>query len=186
LEDKFGISNGYGMQRIFLKVMATALFVSSACYAQSLGDVARANRERTAEDAAIAPPMVITTADFPPNTHTNPAPSDSQAQKNSQAADHRSAQKRIAEQRLREQWKRQILAQKQKVLLLQARVDQFRASIQAANGSVQFEGPSGRYQARQLQQVTQVQQQLEVQKIKLEQMQEAARRAGMHTAVYDP
>lgn len=67
------------MQRIFLKMLATALVIGSACYAQSLGDVARANRERTAEDAAIAPPIVITTADLPPNTHKSPEPSDSQA-----------------------------------------------------------------------------------------------------------
>jgi hypothetical protein len=173
------------MRRIFLKLLVTALMVSAACWAQSLGDVARTNRERTAEDAAIAPPLVITTADFPPNMHTNPAPSP-QAQKRGEAADHRSAQQRLAEHRAAEQWKRQIIAQKANVANLQARVNQLHASIQDANGSVQFEGPSGRYQARQLQQVAQIQYQLEVQKIKLEQMQDAARHAGMHTAVYDP
>jgi len=173
------------MQRMFLKMIVCSLFVSSACYGQSLGDVARANRERAAEDAAIAPPIVITTADFPPNTHTNPEPGVSQQQRNSDA-DHRSAQRRLAEQRAREQWRRQILEQKQKVLSLQARIDQLHASIRAANGSVQFEGPSNGYQARQLQHVAQIQHQLEVQKVKLEQMQEAARHAGMHTAVYDP
>jgi hypothetical protein len=174
------------MRRMFLKLLATALVMSAACWAQSLGDLARTNRERTAEDAAIAPPLVITTADFPPNTHTNPAPSDPPARPRSEAADHRSAQQRLAEHRAAEQWKRQIIAQKANVANLQARVNQLHASIQGANGSVQFEGPSGRYQARQLQQVAQIQYQLEAQKIKLEQMQDAARHAGMHTAVYDP
>jgi len=38
----------------------------------------------------------------------------------------------------------------------------------------------------QLQRMAQIQQQLEEQKRKLVEMQEAARHAGMHTAVYDP
>lgn len=178
------------MLRMLLKLLAIGLLTNSICYGQSLGDVARENRERTAEDAAIAPPLVITTADFPKNMHTNPAPSELQAEKSNQAADQRSAQRsaqqRIAQQRAAQQWKQQILAQKQKVLTLQARINQLHESIQAANGSVQFEGPSNRYQARQLQQVMQIQQQLEVQKIKLDQMQDAARHAGLHSAVYDP
>jgi len=174
------------MQRIFMKMLAVALLVNSVCYGQSLGDVARANRERTAEDVAIAPPTVITTADFPPNTHMNPEPRDTQAQKRNEATDHRSAQQRMAEQRAREHWKLQILAQKANVANLQARVNELRASIQSTNGSAQFEGPFNRYQARQLQQAAQIQHQLEVQRIKLEQMQDAARHAGMHTAVYDP
>jgi predicted RNase H-like nuclease (RuvC/YqgF family) len=179
---------------MLLKIFAIALVTSSICYGQSLGDVARENRERTAEDAAIAPPLVVTTADFPKNTHANPAPSDSQVEKSNQAAEQRSAQRseqrlaqqRIAQQRAAQQWKQQILAQKAKMANLQARITQLHESIQAANGSVQFEGPSNQYQARQLQQVAQIQQQLEVQKIRLDQMQDAARHAGMHSAVYDP
>ena|ERR1035438_5899061 len=175
------------MQRMFLKMLAIALLTSAACYGQSLGDVARENRQKKAEDALIiAPSKVITTADFPKNMHVTPEPGDSQAEKSSEAADHRSAQQRLAERRAAEQWKRQILAQKAKMANLQARIDQFRAAIQAANGSVQAEGPFNRYQAHQLQQVAQIQQRLDEQQWKLEQMQEAARHAGMHTAVYDP
>ena len=69
---------------------------------------------------------------------------------------------------------------------LQARVDQLNASIRSSGGSVQYEGPYNRYQARQLQRVAQIQLHLDEQKMKLDQMQEAARHAGMHTAVYDP
>jgi len=39
---------------------------------------------------------------------------------------------------------------------------------------------------RQLQRVAQIQLRLDEQKMKLDQMQEAARHAGMHSAVYDP
>ena len=167
---------------MLLKILAIGLVTSSSFYGQSLGDVARANRERTAEDAAIAPPMVVTTADFPKNTHVTPPPSETEKS----TADHRSAQQRLAQQHAAEQWKRQIIAQKARMANLQARIDQLHASIQAANGSVLFEGPSNRYQARQMQQAVQIQQQLEVQRIKLDQMQDAARHAGMRAAVYDP
>lgn len=58
--------------------------------------------------------------------------------------------------------------------------------VRIVGGSVQCEGPYNRYQARQLERVAQMQQQLDEQKRKLDRMQEAARHAGMHTAVYDP
>jgi predicted RNase H-like nuclease (RuvC/YqgF family) len=166
-----------------------ALLMSSAAYGQSLGDIARANREKqNAENASAAHPKVITNANLPkdPNANQEPAEAQSGASASSTATDHRSAQQRLAEQRAADQWKRQILAQQNKMAILQARIDQLNASIRSANGSVQYEGPSNRHQARQMQRVAQIQQQLDEQKWKLDQMQEAARHAGMHTAVYDP
>jgi predicted RNase H-like nuclease (RuvC/YqgF family) len=177
------------MQRIFLTISASALLMSSAAYGQSLGDIARANREKqNAENASAAEPKVITNANLPkdPDTNQEPAEAQSAASPSSAAADHRSAQQRLSEQRAPDQWKRQILAQKNKMATLQARIDQLNASIRSAGGSVQYEGPYNRYQARQLQRVAQIQLQLDEQKMKLDQMQEAARHAGMHSAVYDP
>jgi len=177
------------MQRMFLK-MTIALLMSSAVYGQSLGDVARDNREKKSEDASAAQPKLITNADLPkdPDANQEPRqePSGTGAAASSKAADHRSAEKRLAEQRAAEHWKRQILAQKNKMATLQARIDQLNASIQSAYGTVQTEGPYNRYQARQLQRVAQIQQQLDEQKRELDEMQDAARHAGMHTAVYDP
>lgn len=192
----------------FLNVVAIALLVGSAAIGQSLGDVARENREKqNAEDAAsAAKPKVITNKDLPgdPNEDaaTSAAPAASanvdataRATANgittsktaeSRAAERHYAQQRAAEERAAEQWKKQILAQKTKMSNLQMRIDQLQASILAANGNVQAEQPFNRYQARQLQQVAQMQQQLSEQKIRLDQMQDAARHAGMHTVVYDP
>jgi predicted RNase H-like nuclease (RuvC/YqgF family) len=177
------------MQRVFLKISAIALLMNSAAYGQSLGDVARANREKqNAENTSAAQPRVITNANLPKDPDANQEPAEAQSGTNasSTAADHRSAQQRLAEQRAADQWKRQILAQKNKMATLQARIDQLNASIRSAGGSVQYEGPYNRYQARQLQRVAQIQLQLDEQKMKLDQMQEAARHAGMHTVVYDP
>jgi len=177
------------MQRVFLKIFAIALLMSSAAYGQSLGDIARANREKqNAENTSAAQPRVITNENLPkdPDANQEPAEAQSGTYASSTAADHRSAQQRLAEQRAADQWKRQILAQKNKMATLQARIDQLNASIRSAGGSVQYEGPYNRHQARQLQRVAQIQLQLDEQKMKLDQMQEAARHAGMHTVVYDP
>ena len=177
------------MQRVFLKISAIALLMSSAAYGQSLGDVARANREKqNAENTSAAQPRVITNANLPKDPDANQEPAEAQSGTNasSTAADHRSAQQRLAEQRAADQWKRQILAQKNKMATLQARIDQLNESIRSAGGSVEYEGPYNRHQARQLQRVAQIQLQLDEQKMKLDQMQEAARHAGMHTVVYDP
>jgi len=187
------------MRRMFLQMLAIALLISSASYGQSLGDIARQNREKKAEDASTAP-KVITNQTLPKDPDANPGPSDappvasgpaSSKDLNRLSAKHHVteqhlAEQRLAEQRAAEQWKRQILAQENTMATLQAQIDRLHASIQSANGSAQSEGPYNRYQARQLQRVAQIQVQLDQQKRKLDQMQDAARHAGMHTPVYDP
>ena len=176
------------MKRMFLKICAIALLMHLAAYGQSLGDIARENREKKSEAASAAQPKVITNANLPkdPDANQEPAEVQSGASASSTAADHGSAQQRLTDQRVAGQWKRQILAQENKMAALQARIDQLNASIRSAGGSVQYEGPYNRYQARQQQRVAQIQLQFDEQKMKLDQMQEAARHAGMHTAVYDP
>jgi len=181
------------MRLMFFKMLAIALLLASTTYGQSLGDVARENREKMAADAAAAPPKVITNKDIPKDPDAKQEPPGAQpgadVAKGNTAADQRAARRaaeqRLAEQRAADQWKRQILAQENKVATLQARIDQLNALIRSAYGTVQYEPPY-RSQARQLQRVAQMQEQLDEQKIKLEQMQEAARHADMHTAIYDP
>src|SRR5260370_12013765 len=177
------------MQRMFLK-MTIALLMSSAVYGQSVGDVARASGEKKSEDASGGQPKLITKGDLPkdPDANQEPRqePSGTGAAASSKAADHRSAEKRLAEQRAAEHWKRQILAQKNKMATPQARIDQLNASMQSAFGTVRTEAPNKRYHARRLQRVAQIQQQLDEQKRELDEMQDAARHGGMHTAVYDP
>ena len=66
------------------------------------------------------------------------------------------------------------------------RADRLRASIHFANVSTYNEMPFNRYQAGQVERLRQVQMRLGEQQRRLEDMQEAARHAGMHTLVYDP
>ncbi len=196
------------MQRMSLRILAVALLMSAVSYGQSLGDVARENREKKAADAAAASSKVITNKDLPKDpaasedgsqtplaaSKATEEDSNSVAEEKSlaarRAADnraaHRSMQQRMAEQRTAQQWKTQILAQKEKMAALQSRIDQIRASIRAAYGNVQYQEPYNRPEARQLQRIEEIQLQLDQQQRRLDQMQEAARRAGMHSAVYDP
>ena len=188
--------------------IAAVLLFGAAGYGQSLGDIARQNREAKEKENTDADsttqPKVITNKDlasdgatsavpFGPSPVANApkTPSTSEQTDSSQRAAQALAQQhndqqRISQQRAAEQWKRQILAQKHKLVALQARADQLRASIQAENGTTQYEGPNGRAQARQLQRVAEIQLRVDEQKRTLVDMQEAARHAGMHTVVYDP
>ncbi len=187
------------MQRMFLKVLAIALLMTAASYGQSLGDVARENRDKKAaeDNSTSTPPKVITNKDLQKDADVDPdaaddskpdadAPVPATTPRSAQRAAHRSAQQRLAEQRAMDQWKRQILAQKNRMAALQVRIDQLNEAMRASGGSVQYEPPYNTSQVRQLRRISQLQDQLDDQKIKLAEMQEAARRAGMHTAVYDP
>jgi hypothetical protein len=182
------------MRRMFCSVLAIALLSAAAAQGQSVADAARQNSEKKqAEDATGARPKVFTNKNLPKDPNADPesksqpvasAPASS-ASANRPSPDPYAAQ-RLAEQRAADQWKRRILAQRNKVITLQAQRDRLQSALQSANGTVHTEGPYNRFQARQQIRLAQVQQQLDQQQLKLEQMQEDARHAGMHTAVYDP
>jgi hypothetical protein len=200
------------MHRMFWKILVIALFMSAAANGQSLGDIARENREKqnAADQSSTPKPKVITNKDLPkdpnPNSESSVATPGTSADTRSEAAenradghhfadhhfedhrfaDHHSAEQRQADQRAADRWQRQIVAQRNKVATLQARIDEIHAAIRAENGSAQFEGPVNSYQARQLLLVSQIQQRLNENRRKLDQMQDAARHAGMRTPVYDP
>jgi predicted RNase H-like nuclease (RuvC/YqgF family) len=191
------------MHRTSLRSLAIALAIIatmiSSAYGQSLGDVARENRQKKGDNTSAAQPNVITNQDLPKDPAADQAAPEVQptigppANKSSEqsAADRRTeqrfAQQRLAEQRAAEQWKRRILTQKDKILTLQTRIAHLKATLQFADVSTYpYAGPYNRDQARQLQRITQLQEELDEQQRKLDQMQDAARHAGMHTAVYDP
>ena len=221
-------------------LLTFTLLLSSVALSQSqsLGDIARENREKkAAQESSTTPPKVITNKNLPKDpaaaTETEPGseptapqsktpfsektaglPSTEQSstdqrpidqrpaesgssqqraarQRATELAEQRAAQQRANQQRAAAQWKKNILQQKATVANLRMRVDRLKASLRFSdpnyNGSSDYAGMSyNRYQARQREKLAQLQQQLDGQKRKLEDMQEAARHAGMHTLVYDP
>lgn len=190
------------MQRMFLRIFAIAVLTNMAAYGQSLGEIARQYREKqAAQESSGAPPKVITNKDLGEGPEGSPEAARDVPGGRSvdhDPFDHRSSEfrppnpshlnegQRMGEQVGGERWRNQIQAQESRIAEMQARIDQVRASIRPGSGTAQYEGPSNRYQARQLERVAEMQQRLDEQKRRLAEMQEAARRSGMHTTVYDP
>jgi len=158
---------------------------------QSLGDIARANREKQQEQAAAGEkPKLITNADVPSNppgiSESNDAEPMTMVSGVSRHFDGRYVdQQNRAQEHAGEQWRDRILGQENRIASLRAYIDQMTASMHSV-GSAQSEGPYNRYQARRMQRLAQMQEMLEEQERKLSMLQNAARRAGMHTSVYDP
>ena len=177
--------------------MAMLFFAGLAAFGQSLGDIARESREKKAADSSTTPPKVITNANLPKDPEADESSTKDEdetpaAKTSADAESSRSAaRQRAAEQRAAQQWKRRIIAQQNTVANLRMRVDRLKASIYfmnpSAGDSINYEAYGyNRYQARQLERLAQLQEQLAQQRAKLEDMQEAARKAGMHSVIYDP
>ena len=186
------------MHRTLTKYYPAVLILTAAAMAQSgpsLGDIARANREKQqSQQASGTTPKMITNADLPGDPLGVPEsdPSDPMtmvsgvSRPSQNRSDPRFTEQDRAQQRAGEQWRERIQNQEGRIAELQTRIDQMNASIHSAGGGTLSEGPYNRYQARQMQRVAQMQEMLGLQKQKLAMMQEAARHAGMHTTVYDP
>jgi hypothetical protein len=172
------------MAHKFLLVLAIALSVN-AVHGQSLGDIARANREKqNSAPSATTQPAVITSDDL--EAGSDGKGKDARpAAKVSKVAAHARAEQDAIDPRAAAQWKKQIVAQEDKIATLQGKIDELNASIHPA-GSAQFNGPYNKYQTTQMQRLADVRLQMDEQKKKLAELQEEARKAGMHTTVYDP
>ena len=180
----------------------TTLLLNAAAFgqSQSLGDVARENREKkAAEEPSATSPKVITNKTLPTDpdaitTATDEANHSAPGAKRSRLREEQEAShERATEQRAEAQWHQRIVQQASVVTNLRMRVDRMKASIRftdpnygnssaAYSGGVNYNGA----QARRLERLAQLQQQYDRERYKLEQMQEAARHAGMHTRVYEP
>lgn len=178
---------GRNLRQIGLPITILVLLASVTVYGQSLGDVARETREKKA--AATAPPKVITDGDLAkdePGTDAASAPSKAETASSGKTG-IRNAATSTTDPHAAEQWRRQILAQKRTVETLEKRLARFQASLSSVDASAIARGEIlNRNQALERDRLAQVQEQLDEQKAKLLEMQEEARRAGMHTQVYDP
>ena len=161
--------------------ISMVLFITAASFGQSLGDVARAERQKQAKDAHTDR-KVVTNEDMPEHQEessdnsvstddrdANSAPSPSNS---SQAAAH---------------WKAKIEAQKNSITALQGQIDKLNSSIHFVEANRYSNGVQ--YNQRQVQkqdEVQRMQKLLDERKKQLEDMQESARKAGLGSAVYDP
>ena len=160
---------------------------------QSLADVARANQQKkAAQGPTTTPSKVITNADLPrnPDGYTGPpADEENHAVPRPGNAAREAAQERAAE-RAGAQWRQQISAQTNRIAMLQTRIDRLRAQIHVVDPNANYDDAAGTSyngaQATQIRILKDMEEELRQQQQRLDDMQEAARRAGMHTTVYDP
>lgn len=160
-----------------LLLLGLSFLLVGAAHGQSLGDVARQEREKQKANAGQTAPKVFTNEDLPKEGDISSIGNGAAEAAPSRALGSKSA----------DGWKAEIAAQKQIVEDLQSRIDRLNGSIRFApancvRGCVQ-------YNERQVQKqddVQRLQQQLDEQKRKLEEMQEGARKEGFGNAVYEP
>ncbi len=156
------------------------LSLSPVTSAQSLGKVARQQRAKQAADSSDSP-KVITNADIahdPDDDDTSAQPAHT-SHYTKPAPDRSEATARV--------YKSQILARKKNISNLQRQMDALNASIHYATSNIAYNtARHNERQAEKQQRVEQIRQQSEAAQKQLEEIQEAARRAGFGNGVYDP
>ena len=170
-----------------LALLFCGMFLASvyASYGQSLGDVARQQRQKQQSKDAKAPAKkIITNEDIPEHPGSSSDASNGTAATEDKPAD---SSQPVADAHSAEQWKAAIQAQKQNIANLQTQIDKLNSSIHFVQSNRYYNGAEyNQHQQRKQEQVQQMQKQLEEAKKKLEDMQESARKAGFGSAVYDP
>jgi len=174
--------------KVALLLAGLVFFVAGICYGQSLGEVARQQRQKQqAKDKdkdTHAPRRVITNDEIPerPESSSDPSSMDDEARPWQTSPVATGGSKKTAEQ-----WKAEIQAQKNDIAALQAQLDRLKASIRFVQANLYVNGAEyNQLQLRKQQQAERLQKQLDEMKQKLESTQEAARKAGFGNAVYDP
>ena len=170
-------------------ILFTALALSApGSQGQSLGDVARQQRQKQqaqAKEKAAAEKKVITNEDLP--QHSEPEADPADAATESKPADSSPQPPSSDTKAAGEQWKSRILAQKNGITSLKSQIEKLDASIHFVQANLYTNGVEyNQYQQRKQQQLKQMQAQLLEEQQKLEEMQEAARKAGFGNAIYDP
>lgn len=168
------------------KVVAVAgviLFALASSHAQSLGDVAREQRQKQAQAKdAHAPHKVLTNEDLPESTQPDSSTSVSTNEHDTTPAPPASNDIHAGQE-----WKAKIEAQRSSIASLQSQIDKENSSIHFAPANCVAN--CVKYNEQQLKKqddVQRMQKQLDEQKQKLEDMQESARKAGLGSSVYEP
>jgi len=169
-----------GKYLVILLVNLAFTVVSSG--AQSLGDVARQQRQEKQTKPAPNPPKVITNEDIPESPEASAPSADDNPPHESGSAPPAASNHGSAEQ-----WKSRIQAQRNTIASLQGQIDKL-------NSSIHFSGPNCVYgceqynerQVKKQEQVEQLRKQLSDEQRKLDDLQEGARKAGFGNAVYEP
>jgi hypothetical protein len=152
----------------------------TASYGQSLGDVARQQRQKQAT-ATHPARKVVTNEEIPESPDASSDSSEGDRSRKSASPAASTGGKKTAEQ-----WKSDIQAQKARIAAMQSQVDQLNESVHFVEANRYYNGVQyNQYQLKKQQEALRMQKQLDGEKKTLENMQEGARKAGFGTSVYD-
>lgn len=167
------------MRRWFLLLPISLLALCWAAPSQTLGDLARQNRSK--QKSQVKPARkVVTNDDIPESPEPAPVHSASPAKPDaSLPADPAPKSAR--------EWRMAILAQEDRIETLQAQIAKLTESIHFVTANAYVNGAEyNQYQVKKQQEVKNLQKQLEEEKKKFFELQEAARKEGMGASVYEP
>ena len=156
------------------------LIWASAGYGQSLGDVAREQRQKQQAKNTKTAAKVITNDELPEHPDSSVGTTGDEGNPEESSSRHLGSKSSA-------QWKSEIATQRKSVEALQSQIDRLNSSVHFVEANRYWNGVQ--HNERQIQKQEEVQRmqgQLEEQKKKLEEMQEAARKAGYGNAVYEP
>ena len=164
--------------RTLIGFATVLIWIVSVGYCQSLGDVARQQRQNQQAKKDQAAPKVITNEDLPEH---QAADDSEETNHNHEPVPHHTTSKSA------EQWKQQIEAQKQTIEMLQRQMDRLSSTIHYVEANRYYNGAQHNLRQEQKEaEVGRMQDQMELQKKRLDEMQEAARKDGFGNAVYEP
>jgi predicted RNase H-like nuclease (RuvC/YqgF family) len=163
-------------------IIAFALTLAAATlHAQSLGDVAREQRQKQQAQGTHAT-KVVTNEDIPEHEETS---SDTSASSNTTMAS--SAPSSTGNKKSADEWKSEILQQKNSVASLQDQIDKLNSSIRFAPPNCVVNcAQHNQQQIDKQEEVQRLQGQLDEQKKKLDELEEGARHDGYGGQVTDP
>lgn len=163
-------------------ILGIAVLPVPATLGQSLGDLAREQQQKKSKAGSAASKKVITNEDLPAHTDADSDSSNSQETREDSYVPPATNDRRSAQQ-----WKAAILQQKNAIAEMQRRVDDLTSSIHFVEANRYENGVRyNQHQLQKQQEVERMRKQLDVQKKRLDEMQEGARRAGFGSAIYDP
>ena len=163
--------------------IAFCLFLfTCASYGQSLGDVAREQRQKQQAKGPKAAPKVVTNEEIPESPDASAGSSDDTAGAPDSPTPTSGTGKKTAEQ-----WKSEIEARKARIAALQSHVEKLNDSVHFVEANRYYNGVQyNQYQLKKQQEAQRLQKQLDSEKKALGDAQESARKAGFGSAVYDP
>ena len=168
--------------KIAFYVPAFLILLTCASSGQSLGDVAREQRQKEQAKDPKAAPKVVTNDEIPESPDAANSSEDADGALESSTPAASSAGKKTAEQ-----WKAEIEARKARIAALQSHVEKLNDSVHFVEANRYYNGVQyNQYQLKKQQEAQRLQRQLDTEKKALEDAQESARKAGFGSAVYDP